>query len=212
MSTDFMKLKISIDKQHLFTCKKCGSHDVLVATLYKILEGHKKILPCECNTSLNGIAAIQSFLIEKHYEDYGYLCQNHQWEFVHRNNLIDRKKVDTDFYLGCGKCFIFYEIDRKKWNPQVDRKELMEESVEFHVSCGGCGHEIEFGWSQPERSGGIWPVECVDFDPEKVWPEPRFRERWNHKGWTKSELLFDTFCGETKIRSILRKMSLKRAC
>jgi len=212
MSSNFTKNNTIINKQHLFTCKKCGSHDVLVACLYKILEEHKRILSCVCGTSSNGISATQSSSLEKHYEDYGYLCQNHQWEFIHRNNLIERQEVDSDFHLQCCKCFILYEVDRQKWTPHLERKELIEESVEFHVSCGGCGHEIEFGWSHPDREGHIWPVECVDFDPEKVWPEPRFREKWSHKGWIRSELLFDTFCSETKIRALLRKMSFKRAC
>lgn len=207
-----MKHTRQINNQHYFTCKKCGSHDVLIASLYSIIENHKRILPCECQTSLNGIAAIQSFFVEKQYEDYGYIDQKHQWEFVHRNNLIDRKEVETDFQMLCIKCFIIYEIDRRKWTAQIEKRELSEESVEFHVSCGGCGHEIEFGWSKPNRAGRIWPVECIDFDPEKVWPEPRFRERWSQKGWARSELLFDIFCSETKIRTILRKMSLKRAC
>lgn len=174
-----------INKQNLFTCKRCDSHDVLVASLYKIRENHKNILPCECGTSLNGIAAIQSFLVEKHYEDYGYLDSKHQWEFVHRNNLIDRMELDTNFQLECSECFVIYAIDRQKWNIQVENRELSEESIEFHVSCGGCGHEIEFGWSHPNRAGRIWPVECIDFDPEKVWPEPRFRERWDHNGLKK---------------------------
>ncbi|MFC2168355.1 hypothetical protein ACFLRW_05160 [Acidobacteriota bacterium] len=204
-----MKNTIQITKQHLFTCKRCDSHDILVAILYKIFENHKRILPCECQSSLNGKAAIQSFFVEKHFEDYGYLDKNHQWEFVHRNNLIDRKEVDTNLELKCGKCFILYEIDRKKWNTQVEKLELSEESVEFHVSCGGCGHELEFGWSQPDRIGEIWPVECADFDPKKVWPEPRFRENWSQKGWIRSELLFDSFCSEKKIRTILRKMGYK---
>jgi len=197
-----------IDKEYLFTCKKCSSHDILIASLYTVLEDHKSILPCKCPTSSNGIAAIQSIFLEKLYEDYGYLDQKHQWEFVHKNNLIDRKEVDSDFELLCCKCFFIYEIDKQKWTTHIERRELSEESVELHVSCGGCGHEIEFGWSEPDRTGQIWPVECIDFNPEKVWPEPRFRERWSQKGWTRSELLFNTFCSETRIRTVLRKNGL----
>ena len=208
-----MDLETSLmNEQYLFTCKSCGSHDVVVASLYMIFEDHQKTLPCECHTSPNGIAAIQSFFVEKHFEDYGYLDEKHQWQFVHKNNLIDRKEVDTDFDLQCSKCYIIYEIDRKRWTTKVERQDLSEESVEFHVSCGGCGHEIEFGWSEPDRAGQIWPVECIDFDPEKVWPEPRFREKWSHKGWARSELLFDNFFSETKIRTILRKMGLLKTC
>ncbi len=203
---------MQLNKQNLFTCKKCDSHDVLVSSLYKIKENYQRILPCECHTSLNDTAAIKSFFVEKIYEDYGYLDQDHQWEFIHRNNLIDRKEVETNFQLQCSKCFIIYAIDKRKWKTLIENRELSEESVEFHVSCGGCGHEIEFGWSHADRAGLIWPVECNDFDPDKVWPEPRFRETWSQKGWIRSELLFDTFCSETKIRSILKKIGLKKTC
>jgi len=203
---------MTMKNQHLFTCKRCDSHDVLVASLYTIIENYQRILPCVCSTSKDGFAAIKSFFAEKHYEDYGYLDQKHQWEFVHRNNLIDRNEVDINLQMKCIKCFVIYEIDRQKWTTQIEKRELSEESIEFHVSCGGCGHEIEFGWSEPDRAGQIWPVECNDFNPEKVWPEPRFRETWSQKGWIKSELLFDTFSSETKIGSILKKMGLKRAC
>jgi hypothetical protein len=204
-----MKNTIPINKRHLFTCKRCDSHDVLVASLYKVIEVHKKILPCECHTALDSMAAIESFTVEKHLEDYGYLDQNHQWEFVSRNNLIDRKELDTDMQLQCGKCFIIYEIDKKKWKTKFRKRELLEESVKFHVSCGGCGHEIEFGWSEPNRAGHIWPVECIDFNPTKVWPEPRFREKWSQKGWLRSEHLIDTFFFERKISTLLKKLDDK---
>lgn len=156
------------------------------------------------------MAASRSLTVEKQYEDYGFLDLNHQWEFVKKNNLIDCKEEDIDFDLQCGLCFDIHEIDSQKWTSRIIKRELIEESVEFHVSCGGCGQEMEFGWSKPDRTGGIWPVECLDFDPENVWPEPRFRERWSQKGWMKPERLFESFYSESKIRTLIRK-SIKRA-
>ena len=58
-----------------------------------------------------------------------------------------------------------YEIYEPEENPGND---------EFYVNCAGCDRAIEFGWSQPNRGGRIFPVECSDFMPGNIWPEPRY--------------------------------------
>ena len=60
-----------------------------------------------------------------------------------------------------------------------------EESPEprWEIRCADCDHEIEFGWSHPDRGGRLWPCESLDFNPWKSWPEPRFREAWLKRGW-----------------------------
>jgi hypothetical protein len=200
-----------MNQQYLFTCKTCGSHEVMVAGLYRIIEEYTKILPCECGRAKSGEAAIRSYVLNKEYEDYGYLDNEHRWEFVNRNNLIDHSEIEKDFVLECCKCYLIYDIDRNRWKTTLESKEFDEESVEFFVYCGGCGREMEFGWSQPDRSGLIWPTECVDFNPALVWPEPRFKEKWNQKGWFRTGLMFDIFRSETKFDSLLKKMKIKRA-
>ena len=56
----------------------------------------------------------------------------------------------------------------------------------FFVNCAGCDREIEFGWSQPDRGGRIYPAECSDFIPEKIWPEPRYLDSWQQKHWLRT--------------------------
>jgi hypothetical protein len=51
------------------------------------------------------------------------------------------------------------------------------------VNCANCDREIEFGWSQPDRGGLIFPVEYSDFIPGEIWPEPRFLDSWKLKNW-----------------------------
>ena len=67
-----------------------------------------------------------------------------------------------------------YEIFEPQNNPGNDK---------FYVNCASCDREIEFGWSQSNRRGGIFPVECSDFVPGKFWPEPRYLDSWQKKGW-----------------------------
>ncbi len=55
-----------------------------------------------------------------------------------------------------------YEIYEPEINPGNDK---------FYVNCAGCDREIEFGWSQSNRGGRIFPVECSDFIPGKYSPE-----------------------------------------
>jgi hypothetical protein len=157
------------------------------------------------------MAALRSYCVEKDYEDYGYLENDHCWDFVSKNNIIERKEIDKIFQIYCGRCFLFYETDRKRWDTKLERIELMEGSVQFCVSCAGCGREMEFGWSQPNRSGLIWPVECNDFNPQRVWPEPRFRENWSKKGWISTGLTFDSFRSESRFSAVLNKIRLKKS-
>ena len=63
-----------------------------------------------------------------------------------------------------------YEINEPEDNTGNDS---------FYVNCAGCDREIEFGWSRPDRDGGIFPMECSDFIPEEIWPEPRYLDSWH---------------------------------
>ena len=51
----------------------------------------------------------------------------------------------------------------------------------FYLNCTACNREIEFGWSQPNRGGRIYPVECSDFIPGKVWPDPKYADVWKKR-------------------------------
>jgi len=34
--------------------------------------------------------------------------------------------------------------------------------------------KIEFGWSEPDRRGLIFPVEFSDFNPAESWPDSQY--------------------------------------
>jgi len=58
-------------------------------------------------------------------------------------------------------------------------------SDKYFVNCAGCDREVEFGWSKLNRGGLIFPVECSDFNPDGLWPEPRYLDSWHKKHWLK---------------------------
>ncbi|MGB8215399.1 MAG: hypothetical protein WCE68_17755, partial [Anaerolineales bacterium] len=66
---------------------------------------------------------------------------------------------------------------------EIFEAETDRESDEFFVNCDNCDREIEFGWSQPDRRGLILPVEFSDFDPSKCWPDPKYLDIWQQRGW-----------------------------
>jgi hypothetical protein len=53
--------------------------------------------------------------------------------------------------------------------------------------CENCDREIEFGWSQPDRRGLILPVEFSDFNPVVSWPDPKYVDVWQQRGWLGAE-------------------------
>ena len=70
--------------------------------------------------------------------------------------------------------------------------ELLEETVdpareESFLGCMDCGREIEFGRSEPNGGGQIWPVEADDFDHRWLWPDPKYREAWERRGWLREK-------------------------
>ena len=90
------------------------------------------------------------------------------------------------------------EDEVKRWDFSEDTKDNSSSNSEeskisgherypvgdkFYVNCTGCDREIEFGWSQPNRGGRIYPIECSDFIPEKVWPDPKYMNVWQQRGW-----------------------------
>ncbi len=63
-------------------------------------------------------------------------------------------------------------------------KPIPIESDEFFVNCGNCDREIEFGWSQPDRRGLVFPVEFSDFDPlNNPGRIPKYVDIWQRRGW-----------------------------
>jgi hypothetical protein len=150
-----------------FTCKTCGSHRLTVTRVWKILAGPDS----------------------ESWQEWGPLEADHHWLFEFKERIEkekDKDNVDEVEQWDFGK----YTKDNSSSEPE--EYEIYEPvnnpgNDKFYVNCAGCDREIEFGWSQPNRGGRIFPVECSDFIPGKYWPEPRYLDSWRQKGWLSME-------------------------
>lgn len=142
-----------------FACITCGAHHLNVLRVWTILAGQQT----------------------ETWQEWGPLQADHRWQFEFKEK-VDENPDDHDQPADFGE---FAENDSSDelsayevMNPQLD-----SDADRFYVNCAGCDREIEFGWAEPGRSGGIFPVECSDFSLLKVWPEPRYLDAWLKKGW-----------------------------
>lgn len=149
-----------------FTCKTCGGHELTVSRVWNILAGPES----------------------ESWQEWGPLKANHLWQFKFREKIekeIDQNKDDEGRRWDFGE----YTKDNSSSKPEVYEIFEPEDNPgndKFYVNCANCDREIEFGWSGPNRSGGIFPVECSDFVPGEIWPEPRYLESWHQKHWLKA--------------------------
>ena len=144
-----------------FTCKTCEGHKLTVFHIWTILAGPDT----------------------ESWQEWGPLGANHQANFAFREKMVKEENVKRGDFAEYVKDNSSskpedYEIYESEDNPGNDK---------FFVNCAGCDREIEFGWSEPNRGGGIFPVECSDFNPEGIWPEPRYLDSWHQNHWLKRE-------------------------
>jgi hypothetical protein len=145
-----------------FTCQICGDHELTVTHIW------------------SGLAGPQS----ESWQEWGTLGADHLWRYDFKEK-IETKEEDEESEVERGD---FGEFTEDESDSEPEEYETYEQQGdpqgdEFYVNCAGCDREIEFGWSQPERGGRIYPVECSDFVPGECWPEPRYGEAWKQKHW-----------------------------
>jgi len=146
-----------------FTCKTCGSHNLTVTRVWKILAGPDS----------------------ETWQEWGPLEANHEWRFEFKEKIEKEKDTDNDDEV---ERWDFGEYTKDISSSKPEEYEIYEPednpgNDKFYVNCTNCDREIEFGWSQSNRGGHIFPVECSDFVPGKYWPELRYLNSWQQKGW-----------------------------
>ncbi len=148
------------DQPWEFTCEKCGDHSLTVTHVWSILAGADS----------------------ENWQEWGPLEASHHWHYDFKEKI---EKIDDDIQVERGGFGEFAEndSDSEPEEYEIVKQESDSESDEFYVNCVACDREIEFGWSEIDRGGGIFPVECSDFIPGKYWPEPRYLDSWQKKGW-----------------------------
>jgi hypothetical protein len=143
-----------------FTCKTCGGHGLTVAHKWSILAG------------------VES----ENWQEWGPLEASHRWHYSFKEKI---EETDDNIQIERGDFGEFEEDDSDSEPEEYEfvKQECDSDSDEYYVNCDTCDREIEFGWSEIDRGGGIFPVEYSDFIPEKYWPEPRYVNSWQQKGW-----------------------------
>ena len=145
-----------------FTCKECGGHKLTVTRVWSILAGPDS----------------------ESWQEWGPLEANHLWRFEFKKKVEKEKDAEVEEWD-------FAEYAKDDSSSQPEEYEIYEPennpgNDEVYVYCASCNREIEFGWSQPDRGGRIFPAECSDFIPGQVWPEPRYLDSWQRKGWLRT--------------------------
>jgi len=146
----------------MFTCKECGGHNLIVTHVWTILAGANS----------------------ERWQEWGPLKDNHHWHYEFKEKIEEND--DDEVQRGD---FGEFEEDESSSEPEkyeIYETETSRESDDFYVNCENCDREVEFGWSQPDRHGLILPVEFSDFIPSESWPDPKYVDIWQQKGWLRT--------------------------
>ncbi len=148
-----------------FTCKTCGGHTLTVTRVWLVLAGPDS----------------------ERWQEWGQLNADHTWRFKFKEKIKKEKDKEED-----DDRWDFGEYTKDNSSSKPEDYEIFESQSnpgndKFYVNCASCDREIEFGWSHPNRGGGIFPAECSDFVPGEIWPEPRYLKSWQQKGWLEAE-------------------------
>jgi hypothetical protein len=142
-----------------FTCKECGAHDLIVTHVWNIQAGPDS----------------------ERWREWGPLRDDHHWHYEFKEKV--QANEDDEVQRGDRGEFEEDDSTSEPEDYEVHEAHTSRESDEFFVNCGNCDREIEFGWSEPDRRGLIFPVEFSDFIPQQSWPDPKYVHAWQQRKW-----------------------------
>ncbi len=145
-----------------FTCTQCGGHELIVVHGWNIEAGTES----------------------ESWREWGPLKDDHHWRYEFKEKVEE----NTDDEVQRGDFGAFEEDDSVSEPEEFEIHEAgtNRETDEFFVNCSDCDRPVEFGWSQPDRRGLIQPVEFSDFDPQESWPDPKYVDAWQQRGWLRT--------------------------
>jgi hypothetical protein len=156
---------MNAEHAHIFTCKNCNGHTLIVTHIWNVLAGSGS----------------------ERWQEWGPLEASHHWTYRFKEKV--EKNEDDEVHRGDVGEYAEDDSDSEPGDFEINESEINPENDEYFVNCESCDREIEFGWSQPDSHGLILPVEFTDFDPSAGWPDPKYAGHWRQKGWgrTKNE-------------------------
>ncbi len=146
-----------------FTCKRCGGHCLTITHIWGILAG----------------------LNSEQWQEWGLLKDNHHWQYEFKEEII--KNEDDEVQRGDYSEFQEDDSASEPEQYEIYRKDDNHENDEYFVNCENCDREIEFGWSMPNRTGLIFPVDFSDFVVNDCLPDPKYSDLWLQRGWNVAE-------------------------
>lgn len=154
--TPFRKRSINMKSSEAskFTCRKCGSHELIVIHIWNIQAGNES----------------------ENWREWGPLKNDHHWQYEFKEKI--EKNADDEVQRGDFSDFEEDDSDSEPEDYEVHETQTSRDSSEFFVNCGNCDREIEFGWSKPDQRGLIFPVEFSDFPSSEVWPDLKYTNSW----------------------------------
>jgi hypothetical protein len=167
--------------EHLYTCESCGVHELYVHHEFDDEKQITETLSCECDNGLDAAATRTLHLVRRHTQD-GTLKEDHRVVWDEGDFELETEQIELN--IECTECS--EDEANTEWEEEDEDTEEFQEIAEdqlWEVRCASCDHEIEFGWSHQNRGGRIWPCEAADFNPWKSFPEERFTELWQKRGW-----------------------------
>jgi hypothetical protein len=171
-----------------YTCENCGAYVFLVHRTSTTERTLQESLECACGAT--DVAAVREICQRQTVTEVGRLGPDHQVRYEdeeYGDETIEEdewEELESD--VSCDKCL--EQASRLNWQWKSEELEGWQEDAEslyFELRCAECDHEIEFGWSHPDRGGRIWPCESADFNPWMCFPEQRFLENWTWRGWVR---------------------------
>jgi len=146
-----------------FTCKTCGGHELTVTRIWSILAGADS----------------------ESWQEWGPLEASHLWHYDFKEK-IEKLEEEDEAELGDFSEFAEDDSDSEPEEYETIEAQSDSEGDEFYVNCANCDREIEFGWSKLDQQGLILPVETSDFEPLNSWPDPKYVNFWQQKGWLRA--------------------------
>ena len=156
------RTRMNLNEVSKFTCKVCGGRELTVTHVWTLQAGDES----------------------ERWQEWGLLKNDHHWKYEFKEKVDQQEEEEAE--RGDFGEFALDDSDSEPQEYEVHEVETDREDDEFLLNCGNCEREVEFGWSQPDRRGLILPVEFSDFVPAESWPDPKYLEAWQQRGWLRT--------------------------
>jgi hypothetical protein len=165
-----------------FKCKECGSRTLDVTWIIEITEICESELTCQCGAEINAAYLRERIVTQE--QRTGFLEQDRHTRIEETETLDELDREVEDEQIVCKKCYKKYKDELHLWCVSETHVTKDREEDDLTITCNGCGREIEFGYSHPNKQGRIFlGADDTEFNPYKTFPDPKYLDKWKNRGW-----------------------------